>query len=76
MFRGEYVAAVDADACNGCRVCMRQCQFGAIRYSGVNDKIVIDPRQCYGCGVCRAACTKDAITLHSRAQDPIAARVW
>lgn len=76
MFRGESVAGVDAEACNGCRVCMRQCQFGAIRYSAVHDKVSIDPHQCYGCGVCRAVCTKDAITLHPRSEDPVAAQIW
>jgi NAD-dependent dihydropyrimidine dehydrogenase PreA subunit len=76
MFRSEYVAGVDRDACNGCKNCLRQCQFGAIRFSAVNKKVTIDPRQCYGCGVCRAACTKDAIALHARAADPIAARIW
>lgn len=76
MFKGEYVAAVNPDACNGCRNCMRQCQFGAIRYSVANEKVEIDPRQCYGCGVCRAACHHDAITLHDRAVDPVAARMW
>jgi heterodisulfide reductase subunit A-like polyferredoxin len=76
MFRGEYVAGVDPDACNGCRNCMRQCQFGAIRYSLVNDKVEIDPRQCFGCGVCRAACHRDAISLHARAEDPVAAKIW
>ena len=72
----ENVAGVDLDACNGCRNCMRQCQFGAIRYSMVNAKVEIDPRQCFGCGVCRAACHRDAITLHARADDPVAAEVW
>ncbi len=76
FFRGEYVAGVNPDACNGCRVCMRQCQFGAIRYSKVNDKVRIDPRACFGCGVCRAACAKDAIALHARADDAVAARMW
>ena len=76
MFRAEFVAAVDRDRCNGCKNCMRQCQYGAIRYSAVNKKVVIDPLQCYGCGVCRAACHRDAIRLHARAQDPVAARIW
>ncbi|MEK7311366.1 MAG: 4Fe-4S dicluster domain-containing protein [Chloroflexota bacterium] len=76
MFRAEFVARVAPDACNGCKNCMRQCQFGAIRYSAANDKVEIDPRQCFGCGVCRAACHKDAIALHARANDPVAARVW
>jgi ferredoxin len=76
MFRGEYVASVDLDACNGCRNCMRQCQYGAIRYSATHKKVVVDPRQCFGCGVCRAACHRQAITLHARAEDPVAAGIW
>ncbi len=76
MFRGEYIAEVDPDACNGCRNCMRQCQYGAIRYSAVNKKVEIDPRQCFGCGVCRPVCNKDAITLHARSENPVAAGIW
>jgi len=76
MFRGEYIAAVDFDACNGCKNCMRQCQYGAIRYSAVNKKVAVDPRQCYGCGVCRAACHHDAIALQPRLANPVAASIW
>ena len=76
MFRAEYVAGVDPSACNGCKNCMRQCQYGAIRYSAANKKVVIDSRQCYGCGVCRAACHRDAIALHARSEDALAAKVW
>jgi heterodisulfide reductase subunit A-like polyferredoxin len=76
MFRGEQVARVNLEACNGCEVCIRQCQFGAMRFSAANKKVVIDPRACYGCGVCRAACHHDAIGLFVRAEDPVAARIW
>lgn len=76
MFRAEYVAAVDPDACNGCRQCMRLCQFGAISYSASNKKAVIDPRRCYGCGICRCVCPKDAIALEQRSSVPIAANLW
>ena len=76
VFRAESVASVDPHACNGCKVCMRQCQFGAMRYSSANKKVLIDPRACYGCGVCRAACHRQAISLHARAADPIAAGIW
>jgi ferredoxin len=37
MFRAEYVAAVSPGLCNGCRQCMRVCQFGAIGYSAANE---------------------------------------
>jgi len=76
MFRAEYVAEVNPEFCNGCRQCMRVCQFGAIGYSAANKKIFIDPLRCYGCGICRASCTKDAIQLHDRASVPVAANLW
>jgi Fe-S-cluster-containing hydrogenase component 2 len=76
MFRAEYVAAVNPDECNGCRQCMRVCQFGAISYSVSKQKAVIDLRKCYGCGVCRSVCKKDAIRLEDRGDVPIAAGLW
>ena len=76
MFRGEHIAAVDLEACNGCKVCIRQCQFGAMRFSAANKKVMIDPRACYGCGVCRAGCHRNAIFMRLRIQEPLAARIW
>jgi Pyruvate/2-oxoacid:ferredoxin oxidoreductase delta subunit len=76
MFRAEYVAQVDPDACVGCRQCMRLCQFGAMCYSASNRKVSIDQRWCYGCGICRSACAKDAIHLHERASVSAAANRW
>lgn len=76
MFRAEYVAEVNPDLCNGCRQCMRVCQFGAIAYSAALEKVVIGPRRCYGCGICRASCTKDAIALRDRSAVPVAATIW
>ncbi len=76
MFRAEYVGQIDPDVCNGCRECMRQCQFGALTWSASNKKAVIDQRWCYGCGVCRAVCKEKAITLMDRAQVPATANLW
>ncbi len=76
MFRGEYVGQINADACNGCRACLHQCQFGALTWSASNKKAVIDERWCYGCGICRAVCRPNAITLVDRAQVPAAANLW
>jgi ferredoxin len=76
MFRAEYVAEVNPELCNGCRQCMRVCQFGAIGYSAANKKIFIDPLRCYGCGICRASCTKNAVQLQDRASVPVAANLW
>ncbi len=76
MFRAEYVGQIDPAICNGCRECMRQCQFGALTWSASNKKAVIDQRWCYGCGVCRAVCKEKAITLLDRSQVPAAANLW
>jgi ferredoxin len=76
MFRAEWVAEVAAEACNGCRLCMRQCQYGAVRYSSNNKKVSIDPIACYGCGVCRAVCNKNAISLAPRNSVREAASLW
>jgi len=76
MFRAEWVAEVVPESCTGCKVCIRQCQYGAMRYSSATRQVVIDPRACYGCGVCRAACHKDAIRLQARAEHPVAATIW
>lgn len=76
MFRAEYVAKVDPDACIGCRECMRVCQFGAIVYSASTRKVAIDQRRCYGCGICRSMCEKNAIRLNDRNRVPAAANLW
>ena len=76
MFRAEWVAEVSMDACNGCRLCMRQCQYGAIRYSSNNKKVIVDPTACYGCGICRSLCNKDAISLTPRVNVKEAANIW
>src|SRR3989304_4727389 len=49
MFRAEYVAEANPELCNGCRACMRVCQFGAISYNAGNKKAYIDISKCYGC---------------------------
>lgn len=76
MFRAEYVAEANPELCNGCRVCMRVCQFGAIGYSAANKKVFIDQGRCFGCGVCRSSCTKDAIKLNDRSAVPAVANRW
>lgn len=68
MFKAEYEAEIDLLQCVGCRNCQKQCQFGAIEYSIVNNKCYINPLKCYGCGVCRNMCKKDAIVLAEKDQ--------
>jgi len=76
MFRAEYVAENNPLLCDGCRSCMKVCQFGAIGYSAGDNKSFIDPRRCYGCGICRSVCKQGAIQLTPRAEVPAAANLW
>jgi ferredoxin len=76
FFKAEYVATIDWEECNGCRDCMKSCNFGAISYSAYVDKCSINQLQCYGCGVCRVECPRDAITLRDRNAVPALANVW
>ena len=76
MFRAEYVAAVDAAACSGCRACIERCPFAAIGFDVAASTCVVDKARCYGCGVCRAACPSDALALRERKLDAVAAALW
>ncbi|HEX3043377.1 MAG TPA: 4Fe-4S binding protein [Bacillota bacterium] len=76
FFHGEYIAQVNWDLCNGCKSCMRQCQFGAMFYSSILAKVHINETKCFGCGVCRVACHKKAIALIPRSENPETADIW
>lgn len=68
MFMAEYVALVDENACNGCSMCMKSCQFDAIDSIQQSGRYIakIDPYKCFGCGLCRNACDARAIRLVRR----------
>lgn len=68
MFRGEQVAVVDEQLCNGCGACTEACQFQAIasRQTPDGDRAVISPLQCYGCGLCRNTCPTGALSMAER----------
>lgn len=76
MWRGEYVAEINPDACTGCRSCMGACQFGALSYNPADRKVAVDLTACWGCGVCRSVCPNEAITLRPRAEVPAVATLW
>lgn len=76
LFKAEYVAAIDWEACKGCRDCMKLCNFGAISFSPSLHKCYVNQLQCYGCGVCRAVCTNEAISLRDRNLIPVLSREW
>ncbi|MDH4319203.1 MAG: 4Fe-4S binding protein [Desulfobulbaceae bacterium] len=76
MWRAEYVAAIDPERCNGCRLCLKQCQFHAIGYNRVQNKCTIRLADCYGCGNCRVTCVNKAISLLERKDVETVAGLW
>lgn len=46
----NYIAAMEVDACNGCGVCEKRCQVGAIQVGPNNQVARIDRTLCIGCG--------------------------
>lgn len=76
MWKGEYVATLDAETCCGCRACVERCPFSAISWDANKKRASIDPHACYGCGICRSACRFDAVSLTDRAGDPAVANDW
>jgi len=53
-------AAVDAEKCVACGLCMQSCRFEAIE---AGDVYRIDRFACEGCGVCALVCPAQAITM-------------
>jgi ferredoxin len=66
MWKGEEVAALDAERCTGCAVCVARCPFEALRKVRKGE-VRLDRDACWGCGTCRASCALGALALEPRA---------
>jgi len=68
LFRGENVACVNEDKCDGCGLCLDACQFGAItgRQAGGEIKATVSLIECFGCGLCRNSCPNDSLAMVRR----------
>ncbi len=65
----NYYAVLDAELCNGCGQCARQCHMEAIT---IEDKrAVLEGGRCIGCGLCVAACKTGALTLAKKAVEVV-----
>lgn len=67
FWAANYFARVDPHTCNGCGICARRCQAGALTVPGPKKPARIDLNRCLGCGQCVTACPQEAITFHKKA---------
>ena len=66
-FEDRLVAEINRDACIGCGMCKRNCEFGAI--AGEPRKPHVVNAACTGCGVCASKCPKKCIRLEVREKE-------
>lgn len=74
MWRGEWVAQLDEDACTRCGRCAQVCPFAAIEAS--RGRVELRVAECWGCGICRTACQQGALKLVDRRTVPAVAALW
>ena len=63
IVREPLIAEVDRDLCNGCRICLTVCPYGAIEI--IEGKAKVNELLCEGCGACNASCPVGAIQLRN-----------
>lgn len=63
------IVQIDEEKCNGCGLCIPECQEGALQI--IDDKArLISDLFCDGLGACLGYCPEDAITIIEREAEP------
>ena len=52
----RFRAAIQAEDCNGCELCVDRCFFDAMQMVEADTLAAVDQEKCMGCGVCRVVC--------------------
>lgn len=60
-FIGGDKAFINKDKCIGCKECIKNCRFDAIKF--VDGKAQVDEYACEGCGVCSIVCKFNAVNM-------------
>ncbi len=66
FWASNFYAVIDTDTCNGCGICEKRCQVGAVSVSEKKQPAVVDLNRCIGCGVCIPTCPTKAISLQRK----------
>ena len=73
-----FVAHVDPDKCDLNMLCMKECEYDAIKvkeYEGKGKKAWVNEALCKGCGACVAVCPTEAIQMQGLSNDQIRAMI-
>ncbi|NVM30256.1 MAG: 4Fe-4S binding protein [Candidatus Helarchaeota archaeon] len=76
LLKGEGVATLDPNKCNGCFQCITKCQFGALTANIRKEQVNIDMSKCFGCGLCVNSCNKQALKLVDRRKFEVLKYDW
>jgi ferredoxin len=66
FWSSNFQAAVDASQCDGCGVCERRCQVGAVRVVAKGQPAEVNLKLCIGCGLCVQTCPRSAVSLFKK----------
>jgi ferredoxin len=69
FWASNFYARVERTACNGCGICSRHCQVGAVDVPVKKQPARVDLNRCLGCGHCVAACPQEAIVLQKKSAE-------
>jgi heterodisulfide reductase subunit A len=72
---GGYVAQIDKEKCEGCRLCIQACYFGAISYNEKLKVSEVNPVLCKGCGNCAVICPSGACQVEGFRDEQILSQV-
>ncbi|MGD8849163.1 MAG: 4Fe-4S binding protein [Anaerolineales bacterium] len=63
------VVFLNEDLCDGCRMCLPVCSYGALLTIPGERKPYVDHWSCTGCGTCVTTCPLQAMQLSKRRED-------
>lgn len=61
----RFRAAIDADNCTGCALCVDRCFFEAMNMDEEEELAIVTDESCMGCGLCQVVCPTDAIAMEA-----------